>query len=122
MEERLKLSCNSTAEEVDATEYRRLVGSLCYLTHTRSDLAFAIGYVSRFMQRPTSEHLQAVKRIIRYVAGTLDYGLHYPRCPGAAHFIGYSDSDHAGDIDMSKSTSGTMFFLGKCLVWQSIKQ
>ncbi|CAN6303185.1 unnamed protein product [Urochloa humidicola] len=114
MEERLKLSRDSTAEEVDATHYRRLVGSLRYLAHTRPDLAFSVGYVSRFMQRPTTEHLQAVKRILRYVAGTLDYGLHYPRCPGAAHFIGYSDGDHAGDIDNSKSTSG-MFFLGKCL-------
>lgn len=123
MEERLKLSRDSTAEEVDATEYRRIVGSLRYLVHTRPDLAFAVGYVSRFMQRPTAEHQQAVKRILRYVAGTSDYGLHYPRCPGAEHFIGYSDSDLAGDIDTSKSTTGTMFFLRKCLVsWQSVKQ
>ena len=123
MEERLKLSRDSTAEEVDATQYRRLVGSLRYLTHTRPDLAFSVGYVSRFMQRPTTEHQQAVKRIIRYVAGTLDHGLYYPRCPGKAHFVGYSDSDHAGDIDTSKSTSGILFFLGKCLVsWQSVKQ
>ena len=123
MEERLKLSRDSTTEEVDATQYRRLVGSLRYLAHTRPDLAFSVGYVSRFMQRPTTEHQQAVKRIIRYVAGTLDHGLHYPRCPGAAHFIGYSDSDHAGDIDTSKSTSGILFFLGKCLVsWKLVKQ
>nr|CCI55340.1 PH01B019A14.9 [Phyllostachys edulis] len=123
MEERLKLSRESTAEEVDATQYRRIVGSLRYLVHTRPDLAFAVGYVSRFMQRPTTEHQQAVKRILRYVAGTSDYGLHYPRCPGAAHFIGYSDSDHAGDIDTSKSTSGILYFLGKCPIsWQSVKQ
>jgi hypothetical protein len=123
MEERLKLSRDSRAEEVDATQYRRLVGSLRYLAHTRPDLAFSIGYVSRFMQRPTTEHQQAVKRIIRYVAGTLDHGLYYPRCPGVAHFVGYSDSDHAGDIDTSKSTSGILFFLGKCLVSrQSVKQ
>ena len=63
------------------------------------------------------------QRILRYDAGTSDYGLHYPRCPGAEHFIGYSDSDLAGDIDTSKSTSGTLFFLGKCLIrWQSVKQ
>jgi len=49
--------------------------------------------------------------------------LHYLRCPGAEHFIGYSDNDVASDIDTSKSTSGTLFFLGKCLIsWQSVKQ
>jgi hypothetical protein len=122
MDERLKLSRDSTTEEVDATQYGRLVGSLRYLAHTRPDLAFSVGYVSRFMQRPITEHQQAVKRIIRYVAGTLDHDLYYPRCPGEAHLIGYSDSDHADDIDASKSTSGILFF-GKCLVsWQSIKQ
>jgi hypothetical protein len=75
------------------------------------------------MQQPTTEHQQAVKRIIRYVAGTLDHGLYYPRCPREAHLVGYSDNDHAGDIDTSKSTSGVLFFFGKCLVsWQSVKQ
>jgi hypothetical protein len=112
----MKLSRDSTTEEVDATQYRRLVGILLYLAHTRSDLAFSVGYVSRFMQRPTMEHQQAVKRIIRYVTGTLDHGLYYPRCPGEAHLVGYSDSDHADDIDTSKSTSEILFFFGKCLV------
>jgi hypothetical protein len=64
-----------------------------------------------------------VKRIIRYIAGTLDHGLYYPRCPGEAHLVGYNDSDHADDIDTSKSTSGVLFFFSKCLVcWQSVKQ
>jgi hypothetical protein len=108
---------------VDATQYRRLVGSLRYLVHTRPDLAYSVGYVSRFLKRPTMEHEQAVKRIIRYVAGTLDHGLYYSRCPGEAHLVGYSDNDHAGDIDTSKSTSGILFFLGKCLIsLQSVKQ
>jgi hypothetical protein len=63
-----------------------------------------------------------VKRIIRYVAGTLDHGLYYPRCPREAHLVRYSDSDHIGDIDTSKSMSGILFF-GKSLVsWQSVKQ
>jgi hypothetical protein len=116
MKERLKLRRDSTMEEVDATQYRRLVGSLHYLTHTRSDLAFSIGYISRFMQRLTMGHQQAMKRIIHYVAGTFDHGLYYPRCPGEAHLVGYNDSDHAGDIDTSKSTSGILFFFGKCLI------
>ena len=99
------------------------MGSLRYLGHTRPDPAFTVGYVNRFMERPTAEHLQAIKHILRYVAGTLDYGLVYKRIPGTASFVGYCDSDLAGDVDTSKSTSGTMFFLGGCLVcWQSIKQ
>jgi hypothetical protein len=116
MEEKLKLSRDNTTEEVDSTQYRRLVGSLRYLAHTRPDLTFSVGYVSRFMQRPIMEHQQAVKRIICYIAGTLDHGLYYLRCPGEAHLVGYSDSDHAGDIDTSKSMSGILFFFGKCLV------
>jgi hypothetical protein len=83
---------------------------------------FSVSYVSQFMQRPTTEHQQTVKRIIRYVAGTLDHDLYYPRCPGEAHLIRYSNSDHVGDIDTSKNMSGIPFF-GKSLVsWQSVKQ
>jgi hypothetical protein len=64
-----------------------------------------------------------MKRIIRYIAGTLDHDLYYPRCPGEAHLVGYSDSDHVGNIDTSKSMSRILFFFGKCLVsWQSDKQ
>jgi hypothetical protein len=64
-----------------------------------------------------------MKRIICYVTGTLDHDLYYLRCPGEAHLIGYNDIDHVNDIDTSKSTSGILFFFGKCLVsWQSVKQ
>jgi hypothetical protein len=64
-----------------------------------------------------------MKRIIRYVAGTLEHDLYYPMCPREAQLVGYNDSDHAGDIDTSKSTSGILFFFGKCLVsWQSVKK
>nr|CAH67708.1 H0512B01.3 [Oryza sativa] len=123
MEERLKLSRDSTAPPVDATEYRWLVGSLRYLVHTRPDLAFAVGFVSRFMERPTEEHMVAVKRILRYVDGTMEYGLHYKREKEEQRLIGYSNSDLAGDIDTRRSTSGMLFFLGSSLVsWQSIKQ
>jgi hypothetical protein len=104
-------------------QYMRLMGSLRYLTHTRPNLAFSVGYVSRFMQQPTTEHQQAVKRIIRYIVGTLDHGLYYLRCLGEAHIVRYNDSDHAGDIDTRKSTSGIIFFFDKCLIsCQSVKQ
>jgi hypothetical protein len=89
MEERLKLMHDNTAKEVDATYYRLFVGSLRYLAHTRPDLALSVSYVSRCMQRPTKDHEQDVKRILRYVAGSLDYALFHPRSPGAARFISY---------------------------------
>jgi hypothetical protein len=77
MENRLKLSKSSTAPLVDATEYKRIVGALRYLVNTRPDLSYAVGYVSRFMEKPTIEHLLAVKRVFRYIAGTVDYGCHH---------------------------------------------
>jgi hypothetical protein len=123
MEERLRLSHDSTAKEVDVTLYRRIIGSLRYLIHTRPDLTYAVGYVSRFLEQPTEEHLQAVKKILCYIAGTLQYGLCYGRRTGTTRLVGYCDSDLADDIDMRKSITGALFFLGKCLVnWQSLKQ
>jgi hypothetical protein len=84
MEERLRVSRDCTTEEVDATQYRCIVGSLWYLVHTRSDLAYSVGYVSRFLERPTEEHLQAVKKILRYIIKTLEYGLRYGQQMGNA--------------------------------------
>ena len=114
--ERLKLSRDSTTEEVDATQYRRLVGSLRYLVHTRPDLAYSVGYVSRFLQRPTTEHEQAVKRIIRYVAGTLDHGLYYPRSLGRHTLSGTATATTPVTSTLARAQ---LFFLGKCLIsWQ----
>jgi len=123
MEPRLKLSKISTTPPVDATEYRGIVGSLRYLVHTRPDISYSVGYVSRFMESPTAEHLAAVKRILRYIAGTIDYGCHYKKTGAELKLLGYSDADMAGDIDTRKSTTGVLFYYGSSLVsWQSQKQ
>ena len=74
MEARLKLSKFSTEPPVDATAYRSVVGSLRYLVNTRPDIAFAVGYVSRFLEDPRKDHLAAVKHILRYLAGTKTWG------------------------------------------------
>jgi hypothetical protein len=116
MEERLRLSRDSAAEEVDAALYCHVVGSLWYLIHTRPDLTYVIGYVSRFLERPTEEHLQTVKKILHYIIGMLQYGLRCGRRTGMTRLVGYCDSDLAGDIDTRKSTTGALFFLGKSLV------
>ena len=82
MEERLKLSKHSMAAKVDATRYRSIVGGLRYLTHTRPDITFAVGYVSRFMEDPREDHWTAVKRLLRYVKGTLDQTIIFPKSGG----------------------------------------
>ncbi|WVZ63449.1 hypothetical protein U9M48_013080 [Paspalum notatum var. saurae] len=93
---RLKLTKESGSPLVDATLYRNIVGSLWYLVHTRPDLAFSVGYVSRFMEEPHEDHMAAVKQILRYVAGTKDKGLFYSRKKGTEPVLtGFSDSDHA---------------------------
>jgi hypothetical protein len=79
MEHRTSLSKESKAPLVDGIAYRSLVESLRYLVNTRPDLVYLVGYVSCFMERPTAEHLAAVKRIIRYVAGTLNLGCRYSK-------------------------------------------
>jgi hypothetical protein len=124
MEPKIKLSKENVSPLVDATLYRSLVGSLRYLANTRPDLAFSVGYVSRFMQEPHADHLAAVKHILRYVAGTSESGMFYQRGNGEELALeGYSDSDLAGDVDGRKSTTGMIFFLGRSPVsWQSIKQ
>ncbi|XBI71622.1 hypothetical protein VPH35_065793 [Triticum aestivum] len=123
MQQRLKLRREGAGEPVDATYYRSVVGSLRYLTHTRPDITYAVGYVSRFMEAPTSEHWAAVKQLLRYIAGTRQLGCRYARQEHGAELVGYSDSDLGGDLDDRKSTSGTIFFLGGSPVsWQSAKQ
>ncbi|XP_072146532.1 secreted RxLR effector protein 161-like [Setaria viridis] len=97
---------------VDATVYRSIVGSLRYLVNTRPDLAFAVGYVSRFLEEPSEDHLVAVKHILRYVEGTKNWGLWFGRKKEKkAHVTGFSDSDYAGDVDARKSMTGVIFFL-----------
>jgi hypothetical protein len=82
-----------------------------------------MGYLSRFMQRPTAEHMAALKRVLRYVADTVNYGYFYRQGKGGARLIDYNDSNYSGDIDNSHSTSDVLFFLGSSLVsWHSLKQ
>lgn len=106
----------------DATLYRSLVGGLQYLTLTRPDLCFAVNYVWQFMHRPTSLHFQLVKRILRYVKGTVSSGVTLSEGPCNV-LKSYSDSDWAGCPDTRKSTSGYCIFCGNSLVsWSSKKQ
>ena len=123
METRLKLSKKSTSPAVDSTLYRSLVGSLWYLIHTRPDISFAVGYISRFMENPTTEHMGAVKHVLRYIAGTLHFGCCYRKGDGNFRLTVYNDADLVGDQFNRKSTLGGAFFLEQSPVaWHSIKQ
>ena len=98
------------------TLYRSIIGSLLYLTTSRPDIAFSVGVCARYQAAPKESHLTVVKRIIRYVNGTLDYGLWYSKDSNAC-LAGYSNADWVGSVDDRKSTSGgcfneTILFLG----------
>lgn len=117
-----KLSQDDGSENTDPTRYRRLVGSLLYLTHTRPALVYAVGIVSRFMQSPTSHHMGAVKRILHYLSGTMSHGLMYSHSDELC-LQGFTDSDWVGSPDDRRSTTGWCFSLGSVAVaWCSKKQ
>ncbi|KAG6535240.1 hypothetical protein ZIOFF_000205 [Zingiber officinale] len=123
MEPKTQLHKDLEGTPVDATEYRRIVGCLRYLLHTRPDLSYSIGMASRYMERPTIMHHRVVKQILRYLKGTIYFGLVYIKGPQEIGIFGYSDSDLAGDLDGRKSTSGMTFYFNESLVsWNSQKQ
>ena len=99
-----------------------MIGSLLYLTASRPDIMFSVGLFARFQSNPKESHLTAVKRILRYISGTKNLGLWYPK---GSHLdlLSFSDADWAGCSIDRKSTSGTCHFLGFALVsWFSKKQ
>lgn len=117
-----KLSKHEKGENVDPTLYKSLIGSLRYLTCTRPDILYAVGVVSRYMEAPTTTHFKAAKRILRYIKGTTNFGLHYYSSDNY-NIVGYSDSDWSGDLDDRKSTTGFVFFMGDtAFTWMSKKQ
>ncbi|KAD3642341.1 hypothetical protein E3N88_31565 [Mikania micrantha] len=122
MEPGLKLVKEDGSKGASATEYRKIIGCLRYLTHTRPDLMYSVGYASRYMQSPTITHQQAVKHILRYVKGTINLGIHYQR-RGSNSLLGYSDSSYSTDQEDGKSTTGVVFYFNnKPITWLSQKQ
>ncbi|GJZ21022.1 hypothetical protein Tco_0558061 [Tanacetum coccineum] len=99
-----------------------MIGTLLYLIASRPDLQFAICMCARYQARPTEKHLNEVKRIFRYLKGTVHRGLWYPKDSSIA-LTAFADADHAGCQDTRRSTSGSMQLLGDRLVsWSSKRQ
>jgi transposase InsO family protein len=122
MNQKEKLSKEDGAEKIDEGYYRSLIGCLMYLTATRPDILFAVSMLSRFMHCASEMHLKAARRILRYIKGTVDYGVKFERCQ-KFKLCGFSDSDWAGSIDDMKSTSGYCFSLGSGVFsWSTKKQ
>jgi hypothetical protein len=125
METNTKLCLDENGEVVNSTLYKQMVGSLRYLCNSRPDLFFAVGVVSRFVDTPKKSHMTAVKRILRYVQGTLEYGILFPSNNNNVvnQLVGFSDSDWCGDQVDRRSTSGYIFkFLNAPISWCSKKQ
>ncbi|GJW73407.1 hypothetical protein Tco_0132777 [Tanacetum coccineum] len=122
MVEKSKLDEDTQGKAVDPTHYRGMVGTLMYLTASRPDLTFVVCMCARYQAKPTEKHLHAVKRIFKYLRGTVNRGLWYLKDSSIA-LTAYADADHTGCQDTRRSTSRSMQLLGDRLVsWSSKRQ
>ncbi|RVX14187.1 Retrovirus-related Pol polyprotein from transposon RE1 [Vitis vinifera] len=119
----LKFIITSFDEQpIDPTPYRQLVGSLQYLTFTRPDIVHAVNKACQHFQAPTKADLRAVKRILRYLKGTMEHGIRFFK-QSSLHLTGFCDADWAGCTNTRRSTSGYCIFLGaNCISWSSKRQ
>ncbi|GJY27428.1 retrotransposon protein, putative, ty1-copia subclass [Tanacetum coccineum] len=122
MVEKSKLDKDPQGKAVDPTRCCRMIGTLMYLTSSRPNLVFFVCICARYQEKPAKKHLHAVKRIFRYLRGTINMGLWYSKDSCIA-LTAFADADHAGCQDTRKSTFGSMQLLGDRLVsWSSMKQ
>ncbi|GJW19273.1 hypothetical protein Tco_0026709 [Tanacetum coccineum] len=110
-----KLDLDKNGTLVDATKYQSMIGALMYLTSSKLDIVHATCLCDRYQAQPTEKHLKEVKRIFRYLWGTVNMGLRYIK-DSAFELTGFSDVDYAGCRDSFKSTFGATQFLGKKLL------
>ncbi|GJZ19539.1 retrovirus-related pol polyprotein from transposon TNT 1-94 [Tanacetum coccineum] len=110
MVEKSKLDEDPQGKVVDPIHYRGMIGILMYLTSSRPDLVFVVCMCARYQENPIKKHLHAVKRIFRYLRGTINMGLWYSKDSCIA-LTAFADADHAGCQDTRKSTSGSMQLL-----------
>ena len=112
----------SDEQPIDLTQYRQLVGSLQYLTFTRPDIVHAVNKACQHFQAPTKADLRAVKRILRYLKGTMEHGIRFFK-QSSLRLTGFCDANWAGCTNTRRSTSGYCIFLGaNCISWSSKRQ
>jgi len=116
------LETDLTGKDVDEKTYRGMIGSLLYLTSSRPDIMFSTCLCARFQSKPKESHMTAVKRILKYLKGTVNVGLWYPK-GNTCSLVGYTDADYAGCRVERKSTSGAChLFCGSLVSWSCRKQ
>ncbi|GJV04426.1 retrovirus-related pol polyprotein from transposon TNT 1-94 [Tanacetum coccineum] len=122
MVEKSKLDEDTQGKAVDSTHYRGMIGTLMYLTASRPDFTFVVCMCARYQAKPAEKHLHAVKKIFKYLRGSVNRGLWYPKDSSIA-LTAYANADHAGCQDTRLSTSGCMQLLGYRLIsWSSKRQ
>ena len=104
MDPNVRLQEEEVKDLKDVTMHPQLIVSLIYLTLTRLDIYYPVGVVSRYMSNPNKPHLDAVKRILRYVKGTINFGILYNE-RNNCQVMGYCDADYAGDCSTRRSTT-----------------
>ena len=94
-----------------------------YLINTQPDITYSVNYLRRYLNKPSSQHMSAAKRILRYIKGTSSFRLRYERGKKNYSIQGFSDNDFVGDSDYRKSTTGQSFFMGNfAITWTTAKQ
>nr|GFC78448.1 uncharacterized mitochondrial protein AtMg00810-like [Tanacetum cinerariifolium] len=121
MVEKSKLDEHKERKAIDPSHYHGMIGTLLCLTTSRPDLQFAICMCARYQAQPTEKHIHAIKRIFRYLRGTVNRGLWYSKDSSISVVLtAFADADHAGCQDTRCSTSGSLQFLGERLIsWSS---
>ena len=122
MSPNVKLTVDLLGKSVDSSLYRSMIGSLLYLTVSRPDINYSVAVCARYQANPKESHMTALKRIIKYVKTTTDFGVWYSKDTNDV-LAGYSDADWARNAADRKSTSGGCFYVGNNLIsWMSKKQ
>nr|GFC51640.1 retrovirus-related Pol polyprotein from transposon TNT 1-94 [Tanacetum cinerariifolium] len=121
MVDRLKLDEDPLRIPVHQTRFPSMVSSLMYLIASRLDLVFAVFMCARYQALPIKKHLEAFKWVFRYLRGTINWGIWYPKAT-SMELKAYADANHAGCQDTRRSTSENAQFLGDKLVSWSFKK
>ena len=122
MDTNLKLLSDESSELVDMTHYSLIIGTLMYMMNTMPAICFVVHTLSQYLVKPRRVHLIAAKHVMKYLKGTIDFGLYYGRYHDYSLY-GYTDSDWAGSVADKNSTSGGCYCLGSTMIsWFSKKQ